>query len=144
MSHYLVDRIESTDNIEVRLHTEVRACQGEEHLEGLELWNNRTEQSEVVPAKYLFVFLGAAPRTGWLKDVVACDAGGFVQTGPDLDPKTHLRNWPLERQPYLLETNVPGIFASGDVRSTSVKRVAAAVGEGSVAVYFMHQVLAAR
>ena len=142
MSHYLVDRIESTDNIEVRLHTEVKTCHGNEHLESLELWNNQTGQSEVVPAKYLFVFLGAAPRTGWLKDFVARDARGFVLTGSDLDPKTHLRDWPLERPPYLLETNVPGIFACGDVRSTSVKRVAAAVGEGSVAVYFLHQVLA--
>jgi thioredoxin reductase (NADPH) len=142
MSHYLVDRIESTDNIEVRLHTEVKACHGNEHLERLELWNNQTGQSEVVPAKYLFVFLGAAPRTEWLKDVVACDARGFVLTGPDLDPKTHLHDWPLGRPPYLLETNVPGIFACGDVRSASVKRVAAAVGEGSVAVYFLHQVLA--
>jgi thioredoxin reductase (NADPH) len=142
MSHYLVDRIESTDNIEVRLHTEVKACLGNEHLETLELWNSQTGQSEVVPARYLFVFLGAAPRTEWLKDVVACDARGFVLTGPDLDAKTHLRDWPLERQPYLLETNVPGIFACGDVRSASVKRVAAAVGEGSVAVYFLHQVLA--
>lgn len=144
MSHYLVDRIESTGNIEVRLHTEIRACHGDGHLEALELWNNQTGLAEVVPAKYLFVFLGAAPRTGWLKDVVACDGRGFVLTGPDLESRIHLRDWPLERQPYLLETNVPGIFACGDVRKASVKRVAAAVGEGSVAVYFLHQVLASR
>ena len=75
---------------------------------------------------------------------MACDTRGFILTGPELDPKTHLSDWPLERPPFLLETNVPGIFASGDVRHVSVKRVASAVGEGSVAVYFMHQVLAAR
>ena len=144
MSHYLVDRIESTGNIEVRLNTEIKSCHGNEQLEALELWDNRTEQANVMPARYLFVFLGAAPRTDWLKDVVACDARGYVLTGPDLDPKTHLRDWPLERAPFLLETNVPGVFACGDARRASVKRVASAVGEGSVAVYFMHQVLAAR
>ncbi len=144
MSQYLVDRIESTDNIEVRLHTEIKACRGEERLEALELFDNRTGRAEVVPAKYLIVFLGAAPRTAWLKDVVAYDPSGFVLTGPDLDPKTHLRDWPLERPPYLLETNVPGVFASGDARMGSVKRVASAVGEGSVAVHFMHQFLASR
>ena len=144
MSHYLVNRIESTDNIEVRLNTEIRACQGSERLEALELCDTRTGSTDVVPAAYLFVFLGADPGTDWLKDVVACDTRGFILTGPELDPKTHLSDWPLERPPFLLETNVPGIFASGDVRHASVKRVASAVGEGSVAVYFMHQVLAAR
>ena len=97
-----------------------------------------------MPARYLFVFLGAAPRTEWLKDVVACDERGFVLTGSDLDPQTHLRDWPLERAPYLLETSVPGVFACGDARRASVKRVASAVGEGSIAVHFMHQMLAAR
>jgi len=144
MSHYLVTRIESTENIEVRLHTEIRACHGSEHLETLELWDSRTDRVDTVPARYLFVFLGAAPRTEWLGDVVACDPRGFVLTGSDLDPQTHLRDWPLERAPYLLETSVPGIFACGDVRRASVKRVASAVGEGSIAVHFMHQILASR
>ncbi|MGD8898082.1 MAG: FAD-dependent oxidoreductase [Acidobacteriota bacterium] len=144
MSHYLVSRIESTDNVEVRLHTEIRACHGSEHLETLELWDQQTDRVDEEPARYLFVFLGAAPRTGWLKDVVACDARGFVLTGSDLDPQTHLRDWPLERAPYLLETNVPGVFACGDARRASVKRVASAVGEGSIAVHFMHQILATR
>ena len=144
MSQYLVNRIESTDNIEVRLNTEIRACHGHEHLESLELWERRSGRTEVAPAKYLFVFLGAAPRTDWLSGVVACDTKGYILTGPDLDPKAHLRDWPLERPPYLLETNVPGIFACGDARHASVKRVASAVGEGSVAVSFIHQVLAAR
>jgi thioredoxin reductase (NADPH) len=144
MSDYLVNRIESTENIEVRLNTEISACSGSEHLEELELRDNQSGRVDTVPARYLFVFLGATPRTDWLRDVVACDARGFVLTGPDLDPKTHLRDWPLERPPYLLETNVPGVFACGDARRASVKRVASAVGEGSVAVHFMHQILAAR
>jgi thioredoxin reductase (NADPH) len=144
MSHYLVNRIESTDNIEVRLNTEIRACHGREHLETLELWDKQTDEVDAVPARYLFVFLGAAPRTDWLRDVVACDARGFILTGSDLDPQTHLRDWPHERPPYLLETNVPGVFACGDARRGSVKRVASAVGEGSIAVHFMHQILATR
>jgi thioredoxin reductase (NADPH) len=98
----------------------------------------------MVTTGFLFVLLGAAPRTDWLGDKVARDERGFILTGPSLDPETHLRNWPLERPPYLLETNVPGIFSAGDARYGSVKRVASAVGEGSVAVYFMHQFLTAR
>ena len=144
MSRYLVNRIESVENIEVRLDTEIRACHGSERLEALELWDKQSGRKEVAPTSYLFVFLGATPRTGWLDGGVACDARGFILTGPDLDPATHLRGWPLERPPYLLETSVPGIFASGDTRRNSVKRVASAVGEGSVAVYLMHQFLAAR
>jgi thioredoxin reductase (NADPH) len=144
MSHYLVSRIEAIDNIEVRLNTEIKACQGDEHLETLELWDKKADRIEIMPTKYLFVFLGATPRTDWLRDVVACDARGFILTGSELDPQTHLRDWPLERAPFLLETSVPGIFASGDARRASVKRVASAVGEGSVAVHFMHQILATR
>ncbi len=144
MSRYLVDRIEVTPNIEVRFNTEVRACHGEDHLEGLELRDCTTGATDRVGASYLFVFLGAAPRTEWLKGVIACDDRGFILTGPELAKGEHLRNWPLERSPYLLETNVPGVFASGDARRDSVKRVASAVGEGSVAVYFMHQVLSQR
>jgi thioredoxin reductase (NADPH) len=144
MSHYLVSRIEAIDNIEVRLNTEIKACQGDEHLETLELWDKKADRIEIMPTKYLFVFLGATPRTDWLRDVLACDARGFILTGSELDPQTHLRDWRLERAPFLLETSVPGIFASGDARRASVKRVASAVGEGSVAVHFMHQILATR
>ena len=143
MSHYLVNRIESAENIEVRLNTEIKQCHGGERLESLELWDKETGRTEMLATGYLFVLLGATPRTGWLDGNVACDARGFILTGSDLET-THLRGWPLERSPYLLETNVPGIFASGDARCNSVKRVASAVGEGSVAVYFMHQFLAAR
>jgi thioredoxin reductase (NADPH) len=144
MSRYLVDRIEATDNIEVRLGTEVVGCTGSTRLEGLELRSNASGASESVPAQYLFAFLGAAPRTEWLGGLVACDERGFVLTGRDLDPKTHLETWPLEREPLMLETNVPGIFACGDARHDSVKRVASAVGEGSVSVAFMHRILAER
>jgi thioredoxin reductase (NADPH) len=142
MSHYLVSRIEATDNIEVRLGTEVVACRGEDHLEELEVRSVATGSVTSVPAEYLFAFLGAAPRTEWLDGLVACDERGFILTGGDLDPDVHLRDWPLERAPYHLETSVPGVFACGDARHESVKRVASAVGEGSVSVSFMHQILA--
>ena len=144
MSHYLVRRIESTENIEVRLNTEIAECQGLTRLEGLGLRSKGSGAVESVPAEYLFAFLGAAPHTQWLDGLVACDERGFVLTGPHLDPKVHLRDWPLEREPFMLETNVPGVFACGDARHDSVKRVASAVGEGSVAVSFMHQILAER
>lgn len=144
MSHYLVRRIEDTPNIEVRLGSEVVRCHGSTRLDGLDVRSRDTGEEEQVPASYLFVFLGAAPHTEWLGDLVACDERGFVLTGKDLDPATHLRDWPLEREPYMLETNVPGIFACGDARHASVKRVASAVGEGSISVSFMHQILAER
>lgn len=144
MSRYLVDRIEATPNIDVRYHTQVKACHGTDRLDAIELEDRRTGQVETVSASHLFVFLGAAPRTGWLKDVIACDKQGFILTGPDLAEAGKLNDWPLARAPFLLETNVPGVFASGDARRGSVKRVASAVGEGSVAVHFMHRVLAER
>lgn len=141
MSRYLVDRIEQTANIEVRLRQEVTACHGTEHLEGLTLLDHATHQTERVPANYLFVFIGAAPGTHWLDGVVARDNRGFVLTGTDL-PQSALKEWPLPRAPFLLEASVPGVFAAGDVRHESVKRVASAVGEGSVAVHFIHRYLA--
>ena len=144
MSRYLVDRIEATENIEVRLGTEVVACRGSGRLQELALQSVDAGTTESVPAELLFAFLGAAPRTEWLGGQVALDEGGFILTGPDLEPATHLRNWPLERQPYLLETCIPGVFACGDARHASVKRVASAVGEGSVSVTFMHRILAER
>lgn len=144
MSHYLVDRIEQCENIEVLLETEVVRCSGSSRLEGLELRSTTNGSSDTVPAEYLFAFLGAAPRTDWLGGIVARDERGFVLTGKDLDPECHLQEWPLEREPLMLETNVPGIFACGDVRHDSVKRVASAVGEGSVSVAFMHRILAER
>ncbi|MCG8455690.1 MAG: FAD-dependent oxidoreductase [Holophagales bacterium] len=141
MSSYLTDRIEAHDRIEVRTGIAVETFHGEDRLTGLTLYHKATDTREDVEARYLFAFIGAAPRTDWLRGVVALDDHGFVLTGPDLDPETHLSDWPLEREPWLLETNVPGIFAAGDVRHASIKRVASAVGEGSVAVYFMHRYL---
>lgn len=144
MSRYLVNRIETTSNIEVRLNTQITSCIGTDRLDALELRDSTTGATERVPAHHLFVFLGATPRTSWLKDTVACDERGFIITGSELAKTDFLKDWPLERPPYLLETSVPGVFAGGDARNDSVKRVAAAVGEGSTAVHFMHRVLAER
>jgi thioredoxin reductase (NADPH) len=144
MSRYLVDRIAATPNIEVRVCTEIVACHGKDRLEAIELRALGGNATETVPAEYLFAFLGAQPRTEWLGDEIARDPRGFILTGPDLDPERHLRTWPHERAPFLLETNVPGVFACGDARHASIKRVASAVGEGAVSVSFMHQILAQR
>ncbi len=142
MSKYLVDRITNTPEITVRLNTEVLECHGTERLEELTLVDRVSQTTERLPASFLFVFLGAAPLTNWLSGVIALDERGFVLTGPDLDRERDLEHWPIERAPFLLEANVPGIFAAGDARHESVKRVASAVGEGSVAVHFMHRYLA--
>ena len=142
MSHYLVERIDETENIEVKLHTSVTACHGDDHLERLTLANSKTGETWDEKGTFLFVFIGAAPRTEWLGDQIARDARGFILTGPEI-PEEALKDWPLDRAPYLLETSVPGVFASGDVRSGSVKRVASAVGEGSVSVHFIHQFIGA-
>ncbi|MEM1269862.1 MAG: FAD-dependent oxidoreductase [Bacteroidota bacterium] len=141
MSQYLVDRIEEMPNINVRLQTEIVGCAGDGHLDCVRVRNNETEEITEESTGYLFVFIGAAPRTDWLDGVVERDRRGFLKTGIDLD-ETSLVNWPLERPPFLLETSTPGIFAAGDVRSDSVKRVASAVGEGSVSVHFVHRYLA--
>lgn len=147
MSEYLVDRIEHSEaetgrRIDVLYETEVEGCRGGDRLEGVTLVHRGTGAHTEVDTGYLFVFIGAVPRTGWMDDVVARDGRGFILTGPDLDAATDLRGWPLERAPFLLEASVPGIFAAGDVRHESVKRVASAVGEGSVAVHFIHRYLA--
>ena len=141
MSQYLVDRIEAHERIDVRLQTEVAACEGDGHLQAITL-TSADGAEERVETSYLFVFIGAAPHTDWLPDTVARDERGFVRTGPDLRDED-LADWPLDRDPHLLESSVPGVFVAGDVRSESVKRVASAVGEGSVAVAFVHQHLAA-
>jgi thioredoxin reductase (NADPH) len=143
MSQYLVKRIkQDSARIEVLYETEVVACRGGEHLEGLALRNKATGEVTEFSTAFLFVFIGAAPCTGWLGNVVRLDERGFVYTGPDLDPAEHLKDWPIARAPFLLEASVPGVFAAGDVRHESVKRVASAVGEGSVAVHFIHRYLA--
>jgi thioredoxin reductase (NADPH) len=138
MSSYLVDRIEASDRITTRVSTTVEELRGDAHVEGVVL--RGPDGAEEVDVSSVFVFIGARPRTSWLDGSVVTDSGGFVVTGPDLSAD----RWSLERDPYLLESSVPGVFAVGDVRASSVKRVASAVGEGSVAVQFVHQVLAGR
>jgi len=143
MSMYLVERIEAHDTIRGRLHTELQDAHGESRLERLTPVDNRTQATEMVEASAVFLFIGARPRMDWLGDVVARDPRGFVFTGPDLKTHGRLTGWPEARDPFLLETSVPGVFASGDVRHASVKRVAAAVGEGSVTISAVHEYLAA-
>ena len=143
MSEYLVKQIEDTPNIEVRVNSGVAAAFGEDHLERLMIKNSKTGDEETASARSLFIFIGAAPKTEWLDGVVERDERGFILSGPDLirDGKRP-KNWTEDRDPYLLETSVPGIFVAGDVRYGSVKRVASGVGEGSIAVQFIHRYLA--
>jgi thioredoxin reductase (NADPH) len=140
MSEYLVTQIEDNDNIEVRLNTNVVAVEGEEHLESISVKNSKTGETETAPASSLFIFIGAAPKTDWLDGVVERDKRGFILSGSDLAKNgKRPKGWALDRDPFLLETNVPGIFVAGDVRHGSIKRCASAVGEGSIAVQFVHQ-----
>jgi thioredoxin reductase (NADPH) len=143
MSKYLIDQIEETDNIFVKLKTEIVEVFGKEHLEAISLVNLLTNEITTLPTCAVFIFIGAIPRIYWLPEVIERDQKGFILTGSDLvqDDKRP-RSWTLERQPFLLETSVPGIFAVGDVRYSSVKRIASAVGEGSIAVQFIHSYLA--
>ncbi|MFC7492049.1 MULTISPECIES: FAD-dependent oxidoreductase [unclassified Knoellia] len=141
MSQYLVDRIRSTPNVEVRLNTEVGAVSGEGHLERLTLVDRASGDEEEVRASWLFVFIGATPRTDWVGDV-ARDAKGFLLTGQEMMASPSGEQWPLPRPPFALETSVPGVFAAGDVRQDSMKRVASAVGEGAMSVYLVHRYLA--
>ncbi|NUQ12126.1 MAG: sigma 54-interacting transcriptional regulator [Gemmatimonadaceae bacterium] len=142
MSQYLVERIGHTPNIHVRLNTKVTGVQGEARLGGVEVTNTATGTVETIPACGLFIFIGTAPRTDVVRDLVQLDAQGFILTGPDLmtDGKRP-RGWTLARDPFLFETSVPGIFAAGDARSGSGKRVASAVGEGSATVRLVHSYL---
>jgi thioredoxin reductase (NADPH) len=137
MSSYLIEQIAAVDHIEVRTCTEVVGAEGDEHLERLILRDRDTGTEETVDAQWLFVFIGAAPRTDWLDGTVARDARGFVLTGPDLPRRP--AGWEPDRDPFHLETSVPGVFAVGDVRAESVKRVASAVGEGAMAVSLVHR-----
>jgi thioredoxin reductase (NADPH) len=139
MSQYLIHQIAAIRNIDVRLDTEVIEMAGDDHLGALTLCNSRQGTVETVRAGYLFVFIGAAPRTDWLDGVVTRDARGFVITGPDLmRDGRRPRGWNLDRDPYYLEASAPGVFAAGDVRANSVKRVASAVGEGAMAIQLVH------
>ena len=137
MSAYLVEQLRALDTVEVHLQCEARAFRGTEHLEGATFSSPDGEFE--IPVAAAFVFIGQQPRTGWLEGLVARDERGFILTGTDVDAEL---GWNLDRDPYLLESSMPGVFAAGDVRHRSVKRIASAVGEGAMAVQFVHQFLA--
>jgi thioredoxin reductase (NADPH) len=142
MSQYLIDQIKEMPNIQLWAHASVSEVHGDTHLEEISILCSDTNKMERVQANSMFIFIGALPRTDWLGSLVERDERGFLLTGPDLvRDGQHPKGWALDRDPFLLETNVPGIFAVGDVRHGSVKRVASGVGEGSVAVQFIHQYL---
>ena len=142
MSYYLVRQIEEIPNIEVRLTTQVIGVHGDDHLEELTLCDTSAGTRETVSAGYLFAFIGAEPRTEWLEGVIERDPRGFVLTGPDLVlGRQRPRGWDLDRDPYYLEASASGVFAAGDVRANSIKRVASAVGEGAMAIQLLHTYL---
>jgi len=142
MSQYLIDQIKRTPNIQLWPHASVAEVHGETHLEEISVLCSDTSKVERVPASSMFIFIGALPRTDWLAGTIERDDRGFILAGPDvMQGGERPKGWALDRDPFLLETNVPGIFAVGDVRHGSVKRVASGVGEGSVAVQFIHQYL---
>jgi thioredoxin reductase (NADPH) len=142
MSRYLVRRIEDNPAIIVHPHTEIVALEGNGHLERVRWRDNRNGGVETNEVRHVFMMTGAVPNTRWLDRCIVLDGKGFIKTGPDLSPDDLVAaRWPLARPPYLLETSRPGVFAVGDVRGSNIKRVASAVGEGSIAVAFVHQVL---
>jgi thioredoxin reductase (NADPH) len=139
MSQYLVDQIRNTENIDVRLQTQVVSVSGENRLEAITIKDNGAGTVETLPAAAMFIFIGAMPHTDMVAGVVERNREGFIYTGPDLMRDGHRPgNWPLKRDPFMLETSVPGIFAAGDVRHDVVRRVASAVGQGAIAVSFIH------
>ena len=139
MSQYLVDRIAQTENIEVIGDSEINAVYGDDHLEKICVLNAETGESRIVPASALFIFIGVAPRTEPFRPLVATDDKGFILTG--LDARDAARGWGLQREPMMFETNVPGVFAAGDIRANANRRIAAAVGEGSASIFSVHQYL---
>ena len=138
MSAYLARRIEQTPNIEVLLNTEVRQMHGTGHLTAVEIANTKTGEVRTLRTSALFSFIGAAPRTDWLPPEIVTDGKGFIRTGATV---ARSPRWTRAREPFLLETSRPGVLAAGDVRSGSVKRVASAVGEGAMAIMFVHEYL---
>ncbi len=147
MSRYLIQRIAENPHIELHFNTEIVDLEGDAHLESLTWIDKTTRETSKHPIRHVFVMAGAAPRTDWLRGCVALDDKGFILTGRDLDalkgaPKPESPAWSLTRAPLMLETSLPAVFAVGDVRSGSVKRVASAVGEGAISVHLVHRVLA--
>lgn len=143
MSHYLIQQIAAIPNIEIHTRTEVIGADGDDHLRTIVLRDNESGREEKAETERLFLFIGAAPQTGWLDGVVLRDDAGFVLAGPDLTPDgARPPGWELPRPPHHLETSVPGVFVAGDVHAESAKRVASAVGEGAMAVMFVHRYLA--
>ena len=142
MSQYLVDQIEATEKINVRLSSKVTAVEGRHKLESVTITSTETCKQETIASSALFILIGAIPNTDWLAGIVERDENGFILSGLDiLSNKRILQSWRLDREPFLLETSVPGIFVAGDVRHGSIKRVASAVGQGSIAVQMIHQYL---
>jgi thioredoxin reductase (NADPH) len=142
MSRYLIRRIEENPKIELLVQTEITALIGSDHLERVEWRNNPTGKVEIHNISHVFSMTGAVPNSHWLQGCVALDSQGFIKTGSDISAEElKAAHWPLTRAPFLLETSLPGVFAVGDVRQGNIKRVASAVGEGSIAVSFVHQVL---
>jgi thioredoxin reductase (NADPH) len=142
MSRYLVQRIEQNPAIELHYRTEIIGLEGDEHLERVTWRDNATGKTSVRDIRHVFIMAGASPRTEWLRGCLALDDKGFILTGRDMDAASEKPVWPLGRSPHMLETSLPGVFAVGDVRSGNVKRVASAVGEGSIAIHLVHRVLA--
>jgi thioredoxin reductase (NADPH) len=142
MSRYLIQRIEENPGIELHYKTEIVGLAGDPHLERVTWQDKSSGETSVHDIRHVFIMAGASPRTEWLRGCVALDDKGFILTGRDLETATGASAWTLARSPQLLETNLPGVFAVGDVRSGNVKRVASAVGEGAIAVHLVHRALA--
>lgn len=143
MSRYLIQRIEENPSIELHYNTHITALDGDGHLERVTWQNKKTGETAVRSIRHLFIMTGASPRTDWLKGCVVMDDKGFILTGHEMDiASSPTKVWQLSRPPYMLETSLPGVFAVGDVRAGNVKRVASAVGEGSIAIHLVHRVLA--
>jgi thioredoxin reductase (NADPH) len=139
MSSYLAERIEAAENVEVRYHSKVRRLIGDERLEAVEIEDTETGKCDTIQTPAVFSFIGAVPCTQWLSAQIETDNNGFICTGRDVTCTTQ---WPLERSPFPMETSKPGVFAAGDVRSGSTKRVSSAVGEGAMAIRYVHEFLA--
>ena len=142
MSRYLIQRIEENPKIEMHYSTEIVALDGDTQLERVTWRDKNTCETSTHDIRHVFIMTGASPRTDWLEGCVLLDNKGFILTGRDLDLVNHSFNWPLPRAPQMLETSLPGVFAVGDVRAGNVKRVASAVGEGSIAISLVHRALA--